>query len=120
MAVENVHGYEIAHESTSHEGDLWVGEGLSCFPEFLGEASVPEKSVILLLTHSPVEKSGLFLPLDVFARRTSGPGQGQRLATLLKRQAPSHTLVPNLGRRGMKTLLRKNDLFQGGHVDKLW
>lgn len=43
--LEDAHTHEVAREGTSQEGDVWLGEGWSHFPERLGEASAPEASV---------------------------------------------------------------------------
>ena len=95
-------------------GDLWLGEGSPCFPEFLGEAVAPEKSVSPLPTHRPVQMT--LPPPDVFARRPFGLVQGQRLAAQQEKLAP-HTGA-SFGKEKADTP-RKGDLFQRGHVAKL-
>ena len=73
LIAGNARGRDITQERTSHKEYLWLEEGRSCFPEFLGDTSGPEKSVTRLPTHSPVQMNGPFLPLGIFARRIPGP-----------------------------------------------
>lgn len=90
VAVENAHSHEGSPRETLPQGDLWLGEGLPYFPEFLGEASGPEKSVTPLRTPSPVQMT--LLATGCLLQEDARSLKRQRPATQRERLAPSHTL----------------------------
>lgn len=102
VAVGNAHSHETAHGRPSHEGDLWLGEGLSFFPEFPGEASGPEKSVTPLRTHSPVQitllATGCLRQEDPLSREVTAARHSAGKAGSLP-----HTR-PTLGRKGSQAV----------------